>query len=87
MDVHLCVCNAENAWFPRREKKIKILASFCLGNERDWVNQIPLLDEIGRIGLNPYVKEVDLAGFQGASWAVPLKICVRIFSSLGIGPG
>lgn len=38
-----------------------------------------------KIGLYPYVKEIDLAGFQAAGWAGPLKICVSVFSGTGIG--
>lgn len=39
------------------------------------------------MGLNPYVKEIDLAGFQEAGWAGLLKICVSIFGGPGIGTG
>ena len=45
------------------------------------------MEEIGKIGLSPNVREIDLARFQGASWASPLMICVSIFSGLGIGTG
>ena len=38
------------------------------------------MEEIGKIGLSPNVREIDLARFQGASWASPLIICVSIFS-------
>ena len=37
--------------------------------------------------MSPNVREIDLARFQGASWASPLMICVSIFSGLGIGTG
>jgi hypothetical protein len=40
---------------------------------------------MGKIGLNPYVKEIDLAGFQVTGGADPLKICVSIFGATGIG--
>lgn len=81
------VCIYHRKSIVSEKRKFKFLASFRLGSYHDWASQVPLLQEIGRTGLSPYVKEIDLAAFQGAGWAGPLEICVIICSGTGIGTG
>lgn len=44
-----------------------------------------MLEEIGKIGLNPYIKEIDLAGFQGAGWAGLLRFVSVSLVALELG--